>query len=36
MDRAEIQSLTETVATSAGEFKDCLKVEETDPLGADR
>lgn len=32
MDRAEIVSLNETVATPAGEFKDCLKVEETSPL----
>ncbi len=32
MDRAEIVSLTETVQTPAGEFKDCLKVEETTPL----
>jgi len=32
MDRAEIVSLTETVKTPAGEFKNCLKVEETTPL----
>jgi hypothetical protein len=32
MDRAEIFSLSETVKTPAGEFKDCLKVEETTPL----
>ncbi len=32
MDRAEIVSLTETVMTPAGEFKNCLKVEETSPL----
>lgn len=32
MDRAEIASLNETVKTSAGEFKNCLKVEETTPL----
>ncbi len=32
MDRAEIVSLSETVKTPAGEFKDCLKVEETTPL----
>ncbi len=32
MDRAEIVSLTETIATSAGKFKNCLKVEETTPL----
>ncbi len=32
MDRAEIVSLSETVVTPAGEFKNCLKVEETTPL----
>jgi hypothetical protein len=32
MDRAEIVSLSETVRTPAGEFKNCLKVEETTPL----
>jgi hypothetical protein len=32
MDRAEIVSLTETVKTPAGEFKGCLKSEETTPL----
>jgi hypothetical protein len=32
MDRAEIVSLTELVKTPAGEFKTCLKVEETTPL----
>ena len=32
MDRAEIVSLSETVNTPAGEFKNCLKVEETTPL----
>lgn len=32
MDRAEIMSLNETVKTPAGEFKNCLKVEETTPL----
>jgi hypothetical protein len=32
MDRAEIVSLTETVKTPAGEFKNCLKVQETTPL----
>lgn len=32
MDRAEIVSLGATVKTPAGEFKDCLKVEETTPL----
>jgi len=32
MDRAEILSLTETLRTPAGTFKNCLKVEETSPL----
>lgn len=32
MDRAEIVSISETVKTPAGEFKNCLKVEETTPL----
>jgi hypothetical protein len=32
MDRAEIISLTDTVRTPAGEFKNCLKVKETTPL----
>lgn len=32
MDRAEIVSLKETINTPAGEFKNCLKVEETTPL----
>jgi hypothetical protein len=32
MDRAEIVSISETVTTPAGEFKNCLKVEETTPL----
>ncbi len=32
MDRAEIVSLSETVKTPAGEFKGCLKTEETTPL----
>ena len=32
MDRAEIASVTETVKTPAGEFKNCLKIEETTPL----
>lgn len=32
MDRAEIVSISETVQTPAGEFKNCLKVEETSPL----
>ena len=32
VDRATIVSTTETVKTPAGEFKNCLKVEETSPL----
>lgn len=32
MDRAEIVGLEETVQTPVGEFKNCLKVEETTPL----
>jgi hypothetical protein len=32
MDRAEIVSMSETVKTPAGEFKKCLKVQETTPL----
>ena len=32
MDRAEIVSMSETVKTPAGEFKNCVKVEETTPL----
>jgi hypothetical protein len=32
MDRAEIVGLHVVVKTPAGEFKDCLKVEETTPL----
>ena len=32
MDRAEVVSLTETVKTKAGEFKNCMKTEETTPL----
>lgn len=32
MDRAEIVSLSESVKTPAGEFKNCRKVEETTPL----
>ena len=32
MDRAEILSVTETVKTPAGEFKNCLKTEETTPI----
>ncbi len=32
MDRAEVVSVTETVKTPAGEYKDCVKTEETTPL----
>ncbi|HLA81292.1 MAG TPA: hypothetical protein VJP78_06720 [Thermoleophilia bacterium] len=32
MDRVEIVSLSETVKTPAGEFTNCVKVEETTPL----
>lgn len=32
LDRAVIVSVNETVRTPAGEFKDCLKIEETTPL----
>src|SRR5262249_24417038 len=32
MDRCEIISTSETIKTPAGEFRDCLKVEETTPL----
>ena len=32
MDRATIVSVSETVETPAGVFRDCLKVEETTPL----
>jgi len=32
MDRATIVSVSETVKTPAGEFTNCLKVEETTPL----
>jgi hypothetical protein len=32
MDRAEIISLSETVVTKAGTFKNCMKTEETTPL----
>lgn len=35
MDRAEIVSTSETVKTPAGEFKNCLKIEETTPLEPD-
>jgi hypothetical protein len=32
MDRAEIVGVSETVKTPVGEFKQCLKIEETTPL----
>ena len=32
MDRAKIVSISETIKTPAGEFTNCLKVEETNPL----
>jgi len=32
MDRGEITGLHETLKTPAGEFKDCLKIAETNPL----
>ena len=32
MDRAEIVSLSETLQTPAGNFKKCLKTEETSAL----
>jgi hypothetical protein len=32
MDRVEIVSLSETMKTPAGEFKNCMKIEETTPL----
>jgi hypothetical protein len=35
MDRARIVSTNETVRTPAGEFTNCLKVEETTPLKPD-
>lgn len=35
MDRARIVSMNETVRTAAGEFTNCLKVEETTPLKTD-
>ncbi len=35
MDRAEILSVNEIVKTPAGEFKNCLKVQETTPLEPD-
>jgi hypothetical protein len=36
MDRAEIVSLSDTITTPAGIFKDCLKTEETTPLESGR
>lgn len=35
MDRAEIVGLDEAVVTPAGEFRGCLRVEETTPLEPD-
>ena len=35
LDRARIVGLHETVKTPAGEFKNCLKIEETTPLEPD-
>ncbi|MGD0093682.1 MAG: hypothetical protein ABSE73_27545 [Planctomycetota bacterium] len=32
MDRAEVEDLSETVKTPAGEFKNCLKIKETSAL----
>ncbi len=32
MDRAEVVSVSETVTTPAGEFKNCVKTKETTPL----
>jgi hypothetical protein len=32
MDRAEVVSVSETVVTPAGTFKNCVKMEETTPL----
>ena len=32
MDRAEIVSMTEAIKTPAGEFRGCVKIEETTPL----
>ena len=32
MDRAEIVSMTDTVKTPAGEFRGCIRMEETTPL----
>lgn len=35
MDRAEVESVTATLKTPAGEFKNCLKILETTPLEPD-
>lgn len=35
MDRAEIESVNETVTVPAGKFTNCLKIEETTPLEPD-
>jgi hypothetical protein len=35
MDRVEIQSDSDSLTTPAGEFRDCLKTEETTPLEPD-
>jgi hypothetical protein len=35
LDRAEIVSVTETLKTPAGEFKNCVKTKETTPLESD-
>ena len=32
MDRAEVLGMTEIVKTPAGEFRNCVKIEETTPL----
>jgi hypothetical protein len=32
MDRAEVVSVSETLKTRAGDFKDCVKTRETTPL----
>ncbi len=36
MDRAEVLSLTETMETPAGTFTNCLKIEETSAIKAER
>jgi hypothetical protein len=35
LDRAEILSISETIETPSGEYKNCLKVKETTPLEPD-